>query len=313
MSDKDLLETLYASIGVQPHDVWADPGIARIEVHGNRVLGLHLLPGLEVEADPTGEGIEARIRVAAGTVIERPVQVCFGVVPETGLQRIDLHVEVDENARAGILAHCTFPNAVDVRHEMQAELNIAPGAEYAYVERHVHGPEGGVTVIPKSRVHVGEGARYQTDFELIRGRVGKMDIDLEVIGEARSVSEVTARVAGSGNDRIEIREVADLVGEGARGVLTSNIAVRDSAEAHVYNTLTARAPGARGHVDCKEIVQDNAVAKAVPIVEVRDPKAHVTHEAAIGSVDSKQLETLMSRGLDEDAAIDLIISGLLRR
>jgi len=47
------------------------------------------------------------------------------------------------------------------------------------------------------------------------------------------------------------------------------------------------------------------------VVEVRNPKAHVTHEAAIGSVDSKQLQTLMSRGLSEEEAVDLIIEGLL--
>jgi Fe-S cluster assembly scaffold protein SufB len=75
--------------------------------------------------------------------------------------------------------------------------------------------------------------------------------------------------------------------------------------------LTADAAFARGHVDCKEIVQDNGVATAVPIVEVHHPKAHITHEAAIGSVDSKQLETLMSRGLSEDDAVELIINGLL--
>jgi hypothetical protein len=44
---------------------------------------------------------------------------------------------------------------------------------------------------------------------------------------------------------------------------------------------------------------------------VRHPAAHVTHEAAIGSVDSRQLETLMSRGLSEDQATELIIDGLL--
>ena len=49
----------------------------------------------------------------------------------------------------------------------------------------------------------------------------------------------------------------------------------------------------------------------MPIVEVNHPKAHVTHEAAIGSVDNKQLETLMSRGLTEEEAVDLIVEGLL--
>ena len=58
-------------------------------------------------------------------------------------------------------------------------------------------------------------------------------------------------------------------------------------------------------------MQGRAIAKAVPIVEVNHPRAHITHEAAIGSVDSKQLQTLMARGLDEEKATDLIIEGLL--
>ena len=48
----------------------------------------------------------------------------------------------------------------------------------------------------------------------------------------------------------------------------------------------------------------------MPIVEVKI-SAHVTHEASIGSVDLKQLETLMSRGLSEEQATELIIQGLL--
>jgi hypothetical protein len=48
-SDGRLLETMYTSIGVRPHGIWADPTLARIEVHANRILGVHLVPGLEVE------------------------------------------------------------------------------------------------------------------------------------------------------------------------------------------------------------------------------------------------------------------------
>ncbi len=94
-------------------------------------------------------------------------------------------------------------------------------------------------------------------------------------------------------------------------MLTSKIAVRDEASAEIYNRITAEAPYARGHVDCKEIVKDNGTATAIPVVDVRNSLAHVTHEAAVGSVDKKQLETLMARGLDEDEASELIIQGLL--
>ena len=95
------------------------------------------------------------------------------------------------------------------------------------------------------------------------------------------------------------------------GQFRTNIAVRDGARAEIKNTLVASAPFAQGHVDCKEIVQGAATANAIPIVEFHHPKAHVTHEASIGSVDSKQPETLMCRGLTEDDVTDLVIDGLL--
>ncbi|MDY0165950.1 MAG: SufD family Fe-S cluster assembly protein [Thermoguttaceae bacterium] len=311
MGDDDLLKQLYQSIGIAPHALRGRPDIARIEVHANRVLGAHLVPGLEVDAHQRKDGVEARIRVIEGAVIEHPIQVCFGMIPESGVQQIVLEIDVGPRARAGICAHCTFPNARKVRHEMDAVIQVGEGAQYAYFERHVHGPEGGVVVLPRSRVHVARGARFQTEFELLRGRVGEIDIDLEAHGEAHSTTEINARISGTGNDRIQIREGVHLAGEYARGVLTSHIALRDTARAEIFNTLTASAAFARGHVDCKEIIQDQALARAVPIVEVNHPKAHVTHEAAIGSVDSRQLETLMARGLNEDEAVDLIIQGLL--
>jgi Fe-S cluster assembly scaffold protein SufB len=148
---------------------------------------------------------------------------------------------------------------------------------------------------------------------LVKGRVGLIDIDYETTCEADSTLEMTARVSGRDDDLIKIREVGHLQGDYARGALISKIAVRDNARAEVYNKLTASAAYARGHVDCKEIIQDNGIATAIPIVEVNHPKAHITHEAAIGSVDNKQLETLMSRGLSEDDAVELIIGGMLSR
>lgn len=310
MSDAELVQRLLESVGIKPSHVLSDD-VARLEVHQNHVVGAHLVPGLEVDTTERDDGIEAHLRLTPGARIERPIHLCFGMLPEKGLQRIVLEIDVEEDASAQVLAHCTFPNAVEVEHRMDARIRIAPGATYSYHERHVHGPGGGVQVIPHATVELGEGARFKTVFELIKGRVGEMDIAYDAVCQARSVLEMLARVSASGTDKVRIHEKARLAGESARAALTTNIALRDDARAEVFNTIIADAPRARGHVDCKEIVQDRAVAKAVPIVEVNDPTAHVTHEAAIGSVDSKQLQTLLSRGLTEDEAVDLIIEGML--
>ena len=312
MSREETTNTLLDSIGLEPRHVLA-PDVAFVQVHHNEVLGVHLVPGLAVDAEEMEDGIRARVVVAAGAVIKKPVHVCFGMLPEEGLQQVLLDIQVEEAARADVLAHCTFPNAKRVEHRMDAQITVGAGARYSYFERHVHGPHGGVVVLPKAHVTVGEEARFQTEFELLSGRAGQVDIDYEIACQARSVTEMTARIKGRGTDTIRIQETARLEGEKARAVLASHLALRDEARGEVHNTLIASAPGARGHVDCKEVVLDNAVAKAVPIVEVGHPSAHVTHEAAIGSVDSKQLETLLTRGLTEDEATELIIDGLLSR
>ena len=45
---------------------------------------------------------------------------------------------------------------------------------------------------------------------------------------------------------------------------------------------------------------------------VVDDRAKLTHGAATGSVDKKQIETLMARGLMEDEAVDVVVKGMLR-
>jgi Fe-S cluster assembly scaffold protein SufB len=306
-----LIKDLYSYTDIDPN--LRDPETAHLAINGNQVLGMNSVPGLEISVKQLEDGIDAVIDLKRGTRIKKPVHLCFGMLPETGVQRIILDVTVGDNAGISLLAHCIFPTAIDVKHIMDAKIRIGNDAEYSYFEKHIHSPTGGVRVYPRAKVEVGRGAVFKTEFELIRGRVGLIDIDYETDCDALSIMEMTARVSGRSDDIIKIRETGHLKGERARGVLTSKIAVRDKARAEVYNKLTATAPYARGHVDCKEIVQDDGIATAVPIVEVHHPKAHITHEAAIGSVDNKQLETLMSRGLSEDDAVETIINGLLSR
>ena len=82
------------------------------------------------------------------------------MVPTKGLQHITLETHIEENARATFVASCTFPNAVAVRHVMDADVTIEKGAELVYSERHMHGPAGGVVVVPKTRVRLRDGARF---------------------------------------------------------------------------------------------------------------------------------------------------------
>ena len=309
-SQQEVLDDLYKQSNTDPHDR-TDPNVAHLVVNENKVLESNTVPGLDVVVKELEDGVDVSLKLHKGIKVAKPVHICFGMYALSGVQRIIMDVDIGDDSAISLLAHCVFPFAVDVQHIMDAKIRIGAGAHYSYFERHIHSPKGGVKVYPKAVVHIGRKAFFKTEFELIKGRVGLIDIDYETTCEDNGVVDMTARISGRDDDIIKVKETGHLKGDHSRGLLTSKIAVRDEARAEVYNKMTATGAYARGHVDCKEIVQDDGVAMAVPIVEVHHPKAHITHEAAIGSVDSRQLETLMSRGLSEDAAVELIINGML--
>ena len=287
--------------------------IAKLVVHENRVLGNDGVSGLKIETEEMENGVNIRLLVEEGAKIKNPVHLCFGVLPQEGLQEIILKVDAQDNSEVSVIAHCIFPNAVKVIHKMDADIEIGNNARFDYRETHYHGETGGVELIPRARIKVGNGGVWQSTFALSEGLVGKMDYDFEVDCQEKAVAELLVKAYGKGNDDIKILEKIYLNGAGARGLAKSRLVLSDKAKAEVRGETYGNAPHARGHVDCIELVSGTeAVARAIPIVSVTNETAKVTHEAAIGSIDRRQVETLMARGLDEDEAVDVIVKGILR-
>lgn len=288
------------------------PEVATLVVSANQVLVAHNIAGVTFAAEELPHGVKARIVVAPNSRIEHTVHLCFGMISTEGLQEIIANYEIGVGAQVEFLAHCTFPNAIQLEHRMDARMHVGAGATMKYNEAHFHGLHGGIVVRPRARVTVDEGGRFITTFSLTHGRAGVLEFDYTVDVAAQGVAELTTKAYGIEQDAITVRELIHLNGEGARSLAKTRAAVRDDATSQVLTTTEASAPGARGHMDCTEIVRGRAIARNMPVVLVRDDRAQVTHEAAIGTVNHKELETLMARGLDEDAATDVIIRGMLR-
>ncbi|MBA7628756.1 hypothetical protein ES703_36251 [subsurface metagenome] len=287
--------------------------VAKLVIHENKVLSADGVTGIKIETKETENGVNIYFLVEEGVKIQRPVHLCFGILPREGLQEIILKVNAQDNSEVNVIAHCIFPNAVKVIHKMDAEIEIGNNAKFNYKETHYHGDFGGIEVIPKARIKVGKGGVWQSTFTLSQGLVGKLDYDFEVFCQDKGIAELVVKAYGKGHDDIKVWEKIHLNGRGARGLARTRLVLSDKAKAEVKGETYGNAPYARGHVDCIELVNGTeAVAKAIPIVSVTNEKAKVTHEAAIGSIDRRQVETLMARGLDENEAVDVIVRGLLR-
>ena len=311
MQDYEYMLAAYEQAGGEP-SVFKDSKMAHLVIHKNKVIGKHSVQGLILEPKETPFGVDINLKVEKGIKIENPVHLCFGILPKEGIQEINIKAKIEDGAGVKLLSHCVFPNAIKVVHRMTANIEIGDNAYYEYNEIHFHGEDGGIEVVPKAKIKVGKNSYLVTNFSLLKGRVGVFDLDYEVHIQENSSLAMTTKIYGYGDDQIKIREAGWLEGQFARGLIKSRIAVRDRAVSEIINELTAAAPEARGHVDCLEVIQGNARAKAIPIVNVTHELARVTHEAAIGRVGKKQVQTLMARGLKEEEAIDLVVNGMLR-
>jgi len=286
--------------------------VSNLVIHKNKVLSANAAKGIKLETEETETGVNIYFLVEKGTKTKYPVHLCFGLLPKEGLQEITLKVEAQADSETSVIAHCIFPNAVNVIHKMDADINIGDNAKFSYRETHFHGQSGGVKVIPKAKIRVAKKGVWESTFSLIEGCVGMLDYDFEIFGEEKSISELMVKVAGKKEDDISIVEKIHLDGAEARGLAKSRLVLNDNARAVVRGETYGNAPFARGHVDCLEIVNgEGVIAKAIPVVYVTNKQAKVTHEAAIGSIDKKQLQTLMARGLNEEEAVDVIVKGIL--
>ena len=84
----------------------------------------------------------------------------------------------------------------------------------------------------------------------------------------------------------------------------------DSAQ--LFRAKIAGNNACAGHSECDAIIMDNAKVRAIPELEANDLDAELIHEAAIGKIAGEQLIKLMTLGLSEEEAEEMIISGFLK-
>ncbi|SDC35631.1 Iron-regulated ABC transporter membrane component SufB [Sphingomonas sp. YR710] len=73
------------------------------------------------------------------------------------------------------------------------------------------------------------------------------------------------------------------------------------------------AENARNHTQCDSLLLgDKCGAHTVPYIEVRNPSAQIEHEATTSKISDDQLFYAMSRGLDQEASVALIVNGFAK-
>ena len=104
-------------------------------------------------------------------------------------------------------------------------------------------------------------------------------------------------------------------GKGSRSTIIS----KGISAGHSNNTyrglvrVAANADGVRNFTQCDSLLLGKTSgAHTVPYIEVRNPTATIEHEATTSKISDDQLFYAMQRGLDQEAAVALIVNGFAK-
>ena len=212
-----------------------------------------------------------------------------------------------------IVAGCGIHNdgCDNSRHDGVHRFFIGKNAKVKYIEKHyAEGKGSGEKIMnPVTKIYVGEGSVCELEM-LQLGGVDKTKRDTYAKIEKNAKIIITERLLTLDNQVADSDMVTELVGENA----VAQIISRSVAKGNSYQIFRPKAVGnakCKAHVQCDSIICDNAKIASVPEIAANHPEANLIHEAAIGRINNDQLLKLMTLGIPEDEAEDVIIQGFL--
>lgn len=268
-------------------------------------------PNIDIVSKENNSGIDVYVKedTLFGTV-NIPV-----IITESGLTDVvynDFHI--GKNANIIIVAGCGISNDGhwDTRHDGIHRFYLEEGAKVKYIERHcgLGVGEGKKVLNPVTEIYMKKNSYMVMDTTQTKGvddtiRTTKADL------EENTTLVITEKILTSKDQVAKTNFEVNLNGKEASTHVTSrSVATGDSYQEFISN-ITGNTK-CYAHVECDAIIKENGKVKAIPEIYAKDIDANLVHEAAIGKIAGEQLMKLMSLGLSEKEAEEVIINGFLK-
>ncbi|HIS86820.1 MAG TPA: SufD family Fe-S cluster assembly protein [Candidatus Caccenecus avistercoris] len=237
------------------------------------------------------------------------------IITESGLTDVvynDFHIGA--NANVIIMAGCGIHNDLhkDSEHDGIHRFYLEENAKVTYVEKHYGEGKGtGKKILnPTTEIYMKKGSSMNMDSVQIKGvddtiRITKATLD------ANTTLEISEKILTTGSQTAKTEFIVELNGENASVHVTSRSVAEGSSTQEFTSNITGNTK-CYAHVECDAIIKDEGKVKAIPEIYAKNIDANLIHEAAIGKIAGAQLNKLMTLGLNEQEAEEVIIKGFLK-
>lgn len=249
------------------------------------------------------------VRVKAGHRIAAPVQTCMMLDTDRSIQNVHNVVIVEDGASLEMITGCsTAHHADDALHVGVSELYVGDNASLTFSMIHSWGRSTGVR--PRTATVVGRNSTYTNNYVILNPVGSLQSFPSATLAEGGSAMYNTMCIAHEGSE-IDTGGMVYLNGRRSNAQIMSR-SISMGGHMCARGRLIGNAPEIKAHLECRSIImKDGGSTSAVPELEAHVADVEMTHEAAVGKIAQDQIEYLMSRGLDEDQAVSMIVRGFL--
>ena len=252
------------------------------------------------------------IYVPKGVKLDKPLQSYFRINNQKTGQFERTLIIADEGADIHYVEGCTAPTYnKESLHVGVVEIVVNKGAHVRYTT--IQNWSTNILNLVTQRARVEENGFM----EWVDGNVGSMTTmkypACILKGDHSRGSTVTTAVGNKGQYQDSGARMIH-IGKDTSSTIVSKSVVHHGGVANFRGTvrMMPSAIGAKSHIECDTLIlDDESKSDTYPKNEIQNDDSYIEHEATVSKIDQEQLFYLMSRGLSEKEATQMIVMGFI--
>ncbi|MCY4629305.1 MAG: Fe-S cluster assembly protein SufB [bacterium] len=252
------------------------------------------------------------IYVPPGVSVELPLQAYFRINAENMGQFERTLIIADKGAQVHYVEGCSAPvYTSDSLHSAVVEIVVGEGARVTYTT--IQNWSNNVYNLVTKRARV----EAEGHMEWIDGNIGSQLTmkypAVVMVGPKASGEVLSVAYAGDGQHQDTGAKMTHAAPETTSKIVSKSIS-KDGGRTSYRGLVRVEphATGCKSHVQCDALILDpDSVSDTYPYMEVGSQDAVIGHEATVSKVADEQLFYLMSRGLNEEQAMGMIVNGFV--
>jgi len=249
------------------------------------------------------------IRARKNVKVQIPIQACLYLNTNELIQNVHNIIIAEEGSEVNIITGCTVARHTAGKHIGISEFFLKKNSKVNFTMIHAWNED--TEVFPRTGAILEENSTFVSNYILLTP-TRKLETSPKILASRNSKAILKSLLLGRKNSFVDVGGEIILKGSNSSGLIESRIVARDSSKIISRGKIVAEGEDSKGHIECRGLlVSGKSEIDTIPELISKNKKSELTHEASVGKIKDEELWYLMSRGLNEGEATNLIVGGFL--